>query len=252
MLRVIIIVFALMLATSSYACAGQELIVSAAASLKDAFGKVAAGFEAENPGVKVVLNTAASGALLRQIQSGAPADVFASADRETMEAAIKGNAVIASSSAVFATNRLVMIVPAGSKSAISSLSGLLSVKVKRVTIGKPDYVPAGKYAKDALAGARIWEQVEPKLIYADSVRQALDYVSRGEVDAGFVYATDAMTAGWKVATALQINTVEPVMYKAGVVTGSKNDAVARKFIGYLGGAKGQAILSAYGFGKAKP
>src|SRR5512143_2876166 len=169
---------ALLIAVSSLclspgASAGQELVVSAAASLTNAFGDIGKGFEADNPGVKVVFNFGSSSTLLQQIVKGAPVDVFASADMETMDKALKKGVVDAWSVVIFAGNTLVLAAPAGSS--VTGMKDLMGGSVKRIAVGKPETVPAGRYAKEALVKAGCWDSLEPKFIYAESVRQVLDY-----------------------------------------------------------------------------
>jgi molybdate transport system substrate-binding protein len=118
-----------------------------------------------------------------------------------------------------------------------------------VAIGIPASVPAGRYAKSALEAAGTWAAVEPKIIGAQTVRQALDYVARGEVDAGFVYATDAALLPAKVRVAFAVATTKPVLYPAAPLAASPNPVLARKFVDFLTAAQAQAVLARYGFGK---
>src|SRR5690606_30842991 len=134
-------------------------------------------------------NFAASGALLQQIAKGAPVDVFASADQQTMDQAQAQDLVKAGERRNFVTNSLVVIVPENAKAAPATLNDL--EQYQRIAIGLPASVPVGRYTKSVLDKAQLWSAIEPKMIGAQSVRQALDYVARAEVDAGFVYATDA-------------------------------------------------------------
>ncbi|MGL5632895.1 MAG: molybdate ABC transporter substrate-binding protein, partial [Azovibrio sp.] len=188
MLRLLTIVCGLLL---SWQVLAAELTVSAAASLTNAFRELAPLFEAENPGTKVQLNFGASGALLQQISKGAPVDVFASADQESMDQAQAQGLVKAEGRQNFVSNRLVLVVPSDSANVPKSLNDLTQVHYKRIAIGVPASVPVGRYTKEVLQKASLWDVVEPRMIGAPSVRQALDYVARSEVDAGFVYATDA-------------------------------------------------------------
>ena len=230
---------------SASAFAGQELTVSAAASLSNAFKAIGKGFEASNPDVKVSFNFAASGPLLQQIVQGAPVDVYASADLETMNKAKDRGVVDSASIKNFAGNKLVLIVPKGSS--VKSLAVLSGESIRRIAVGKPDTVPAGRYTKEALEKAGIWALLSPKFVYAESVRQALDYVSRGEVDAGFVYATDAAVAADKVTVAREVGGHRPVVYPIAVVTAGKNPTAAGRFIDYVLSGKGRAVLAKYGF-----
>ena len=231
------------------ALASAGLVVSAASSLTPAFREMEAAFEAANIGVDVALNFASSGVLVRQIEQGAPVDVFACADEQTMDDAANKGLVDASTRAGIATNTLVLVVPGKSGTRISSAMDLQKPSVTRVAIGKPGTVPAGRYAKEALVRKRLWAGIEPKLVYADSVRQALDYVRRGEVDAGFVYRTDAMAARGRVAVVTEFaNFQSTIVYPAAVVNGSAHTGAAKRFISFLCSAKGRAILARHGFG----
>jgi len=232
---------------STSAFAGQEIIVSAAASLFNAFTQIGKDFESANPDVKVLINYAASGALLQQIAQGAPVDVYASADLETMDKAGDKGLVGTSSITNFAGNKLVLISPKGS--AVKRLYDLSGKSVKHIAIGKPATVPVGRYTKEALEKNGLWSGLEPKFIYAESVRQTLDYVSRGEVDAGFVYATDAAVAADKVTVACEVGGHKPIVYPIAVVSTGKNPGVAKRFIDYVMSDKGQAVLAKYGFTK---
>ena len=169
------------------ALADQELIVSAAASLTNAMKEVAGHFEKTHPGTRIVCNFAASGVLLQQMAKGAPVDVFAAADQKTMNQAQEKNLIVPGTRKNFVSNRLVLIAPVDSKLALSGLDDLTRLEVKRVAVGNPATVPAGRYAKEALVHGGLWDKLSPRFILAESVRQVLDYVGRGEVDAGLVY-----------------------------------------------------------------
>ena len=226
-----------------------DLTVSAAASLSNAFRELGPVFEAQNAGTMVVFNFAASDALLAQIAKGAPADVFAVADQESMDRADAQKLLAAGSRRNFVSNSLVLITPADSKLALGSLVDLQKPEIKRITLGTPSGVPAGRYARSALVAARLWAAVEPKVVYAQNVRQSLDYVARGEVEAGFVYATDAPIQKDKVKVAFTVPTETPISYPVAVIAGSPNPDAARKFVAFLITPSAQAVLAKYGFGK---
>lgn len=222
----------------------QALTVSAAASLGDAFKTIAARFEAQRPGVSIRLNLAASGVLLQQIAHGAPVDVFASADAETMD---RGAALwLAGTRRDFATNALLLVTPPNGLA--RQLGDLTLPTVRRIAIGKPASVPAGRYAQQALAGLQLWEPLGPKLVFADNVRQVLDYVARGEVDAGFVYRSDAALLPGKLRVAGLAGGHVPIRYPVAVVKDSRQASLARDFVAFLAGAEAQALLRQAGFG----
>lgn len=230
----------------------EELVVSAAASLTNAFKGIGASFEQTHPGVKVVFNFAASGPLLQQIAQGAPADIFASADQESMDRAQQQNLIVAATRADFVANKLVLVTPADSALGIKSLADLTKPEVKRIAIGSPTSVPAGRYAKGALEAAKLWDTLTPKFVFADSVRQALAYVARTEAEAGFVYATDAGIEKDKVKVAAEVPVTTAILYPIAQVTASRNPALAREFLGYVLSPTGQKQLAAFGFASPDP
>ncbi len=244
--RLIACLLAVTACTSAHAA---DLTVSAAASLTNAFRELAPLFEAQHPGTQVLLNFAASDALLAQIAKGAPADVFAAADQDSMDRAEAQKLLVTGSRRNFLGNSLVLAVPADSTLLISKLVDLQSPQVKRITLGAPTTVPAGRYALGALQAAKLWPAVEPKVAYAQSVRQALDYIARGEVDAGFVYATDAKLMKDKVKVALGVPTKTRVLYPIAAVAGRPNPAVAASFVEFVMSPPAQAVFMRYGFGR---
>lgn len=225
-----------------------DLVVSAAASLTDGFRAVGVAYEKTRPGTHVVFNFAASDVLLRQVEQGAPVDVFASADEAAMDKAVAGKVVDATSRRDFASNTLVLIVPMGTGQAITAPADLATPAVKRVAYGDPASVPVGRYTKAALEAAKLWGVVSAKGVLAQNVRQSLDYVARSEVDAGFVFATDAAVAKGRVRVVATVPTPVPVRYPIASVAGSKQADEARAFRDFVLSAEGQGILARYGFG----
>jgi molybdate transport system substrate-binding protein len=226
-----------------------DLVVSAAASLTNAFKEVAQGYEKTHAGTKVVLNFGASDVLMQQIVKGAPADVFASADQKAMDKAVAEKAVKPASRVDFASNQIVLIVPADSKANITELKDLAREDVKRVAYGNPASVPVGRYTQGALEAAGLWDAVQAKSVLAQNVRQSLDYVARGEVDAGFVFATDAAIMPDKVKVAVRVPSQTPVTYPIAVTTREAAAKEAESFVAYVLSPAGQEILSRYGFQK---
>lgn len=227
----------------------QELMVSAAASLTNAFKELAPLFEAKHPGSKVLLNFAASDALVQQVAKGAPVDVLACADQESMDKAETQKLLTAGSRQNFAANSLVLIVPTDSDLPLRTVADLAQASVTRIAMGNPASVPAGRYAQQALEQGKLWSAVQPKAIYALSVRQSLDYVARGEVDAGFVYNTDAAIQKNKVRVVSTVPSTVAITYPAAVIASSKNAALAQQFIDFTLSSAGQAVLGQYGFMK---
>jgi molybdate transport system substrate-binding protein len=225
-----------------------DLVVSAAASLTEAFQELGRRHEARHPGTKVVFNTGASDKLLAQILAGAPVDVFASADQVAMDKAVAQRAVDPATRATFAGNALVLIVPAGA-SHPATPAALLDPKVGRVAVANPASVPAGRYTREALEALGLWAGVEAKAVFGQSVRQCLDYVARGEVDAGFVYATDAAVQAAKVKVAALVPTRTPVTYPIAVVAGTRQAEAAKAFVALVCSAEGREVLARFGFTK---
>lgn len=224
-----------------------DLVVSAASSLTNAFKDIAQSYEAQHPGTKVLLNFGASGALLQQMAKGAPVDVFASADQETMDAAQQQGLVRAADRQDFVRNALVVVAPMDAKASPAALKDLVGPGVARVALALPASVPVGRYGKHALEAAGLWAAVQSKLINTTNVRQSLDYVARGEVDAGFVYATDAALMKDKVKTAFAVPLDRAILYPIARTAASGNAAEAAAFIAYVRSPAGQAILARYGF-----
>jgi len=235
-------------AVAGAAARANELTVCAASSLAQAFREVAAPFEAAVPGARVRLNFGASGALLQQVARGAPCDVLAVADLETMERAQALGLVDAAARRNFASNRLVVVVPLGQGAAPQALADLARPEFRRIAVGLPGSVPAGRYAQDALAAAGLWQALESRVVGAASVRQALDYVARGEVDAGFVYATDAALMPERVRMAFVVPGTRTVLYPVAPVAASPSPALARRFAEYVAGSQARAVLARHGFG----
>lgn len=225
----------------------RELTVSAAASLGEAFTEMATRFEAQHPDTEVLMNFGSSGALLQQIAAGAPVDVLASADIETMDRAASENLINASMRRDFAGNTLLLVVPLDAPKTPGGLRDLQHPGLRRIAIGQPDAVPAGRYARAALEAAGLWDALSPRLVPAQNVRQALDYVARGEVDAAFVYATDLMARPEGVRRAFEVPLVEPIRYPIAPVTASRQTDAAEAFVRFVMSEEGQRVLRHHGF-----
>ena len=228
--------------------APHTLTVSAAISLSDAMKRIAAEYERRRPGAKILLNVGGSGALLQQIEKGAPVDVFASADEATMDRAREKGLIDTESRRNFARNALVVILASeAAGKAENDLATLQHPEIKRIAIGNPDSVPAGRYARIALQGAGLWEALQAKLIPAQNVRQVLEYVARGEVDAGFVYRSDVALLGDRGQVAFSIPM--DVTYPIAVVRESAEPKHAARFIEWVLSPTSQQLLAEHGFMK---
>ncbi|MGZ8424611.1 MAG: molybdate ABC transporter substrate-binding protein [Candidatus Binatia bacterium] len=249
MIRLKIILSLVLLLPISRPVAAAELLVSAAASLTNAFKIIGGEFERVHPRDKVSFNFAASDVLVKQIAEGAPVDIFASADEEAMDKAAKAKLIIAATRFNFAGNRLVLALPLDSPLRFSTLADLNAKAVRRIAISQPATVPVGRYAKAVLDRAHLWGPLQERFIFTQNVRQTLDYLARGEVDAGFVYSTDAELMKEKVRIALEVTTPQPVVYPIAVTTASKNGQLAREFVDLARSTPGQSILQKFGFSK---
>lgn len=233
---------------ASKSSSGENPTVSAAVSLKDAFTEIGAIYKTKT-GKTVNFNFGASGALQRQIESGAPVDVFASAGEKQMDELAAKNLIDADSRKDFARNKLVLIAPQNSGLNLETFDGLTDLKVQKIAVGNPKTVPAGQYTEQFFAKNNLKNALQPKLIFAEDVRQVLDYVVRGETDAGIVYATDAKSAEGKikiVATAPETDH-EPILYPIALVSDGKQKQTAKEFIDLVLSSDGQKILQKYEF-----
>ncbi|REK63473.1 MAG: molybdate ABC transporter substrate-binding protein [Cohnella sp.] len=228
-----------------------ELTVSAAASLTDALKEIRQAYESRHPDIKLNLNFGASGALQKQIEQGAPADLFLSASVQTMKALVDKHLIDKERQTDLLANELVVVVPADGNPAVEGVQELRDLAedaVQNVAIGIPESVPAGSYAKEALENANLWESLQSKTVQAKDVRQVLQYVETGNADAGFVYKTDALTSGKaKIAFAVDPNLYTPIVYPAGVVKETKHPREAEDFYMYLQTKEALDVFVQYGF-----
>jgi molybdate transport system substrate-binding protein len=227
----------------------QDVTLSVAVSLKEATEDLGRSFMAAHPGVTLRYNFGASGDLQKQIEAGGPIDVFLSAAQRQMDELEKQNLIVAASRRAFASNVLTVIKPADSRLDIAKPADLLEARVGRIVIGNPKTVPVGQYAQESLRALGLWERLQSKLVFAENVRQALDYVTRGEVDAGFVYTTDVATRAQGVKEAFRPpdDSYRPIVYPGAVVAAAKQAALGQAFLDLLGGPQGRSVLSRFGF-----
>ena len=227
----------------------QEVTLSVAISLKDAVEDLGRQFAARRPGVALRYNVGASGDLQKQIEAGAPVDLFLSAATRQMDELEKQKLIVVPSRKAFARNVLTVVKPTDSRVDIVKAEDLLDARVTHVVIGQPKTVPAGQYAEESLRKMGLWDRLQPKLVFSENVRQALDYVARGEVDAGFVYTTDTASRAQGVKEAFRPpeDTYRPVVYPGAVVAAAKQPALAQAYLDLLASRQGQAVLAKYGF-----
>jgi molybdate transport system substrate-binding protein len=226
---------------------GAELTVFAAASLSDALKKLAAA-HSQATGVTVRFNFGASGPLARQIKEGAPADVFISADETRMDLLDREGLVAPGSRRNLLSNTLVLVVPSDTRLEIQAMSDLIQANVRRIGMGQTETVPAGAYARKYLESVELWQQLEKKVVPLENVRAVLAAVEMGNVDAGFVYKTDARTSrSVKVAVEVSRDQGPQITYPAAVVKTSKRQAEAYTFLQFLQGAEASKIFREHGF-----
>lgn len=248
MKKLVTVAFVLVFGLTASVAMSAELTVSAAASLSESFTQISQEFT-KDTGVKVNLNFASSNNLLRQMEQGAPVDVFASADQETMDSAEQKALVDPATRRDFALNDLVLITPASGK--LTGPEDLTEAEVKHIAIGTPESVPAGRYAREALTSAGTWDKLQNKFVFGNNVRQVLSYIQRGEADAGFVYRTDALAGGKDVRIVTAMTGHKPVCYPIAVTKDSASKDVAQKFVDFVLSPRGLKILAHYGFSPVK-
>jgi molybdate transport system substrate-binding protein len=231
--------------------ADKAVTVFAAASLSTTLETVGKSFTADT-GIPVRFSFAASSALARQIESGSPADVFVSADQEWMDYLATRKLMRADSRADIVSNSLVLVAPSDSRITLAIKPGFALAQALgskgRLATGDPDTVPAGKYARAALIKLGVWNTVQDRLIPADNVRTALNFVALGEAPLGIVYATDARgNSKVRVVDTFPASAHERITYPAAVTAVAGTEA--RRFVQYLQGAKARSVFDAAGFGK---
>ncbi|WP_138751301.1 molybdate ABC transporter substrate-binding protein [Paenibacillus sinopodophylli] len=225
-----------------------ELIISAAASMKDALTELQKTYEAANTNIKLSFNFGASGALQQQIEQGAPADLFLSAAVKNMTALVDKQLIDSAQQVNLLNNELVVVVPADSAAAIGAIADLSKAEVKTVAIGIPESVPAGNYAKEALTSANLWDSLQTKSVQGKDVRQVLQYVETGNADAGFVYKTDALTSDKvKIAFTVDQASYKAIQYPIGIVKATKHSQEAEQFYTYLQTQEALDVFVKYGF-----
>ena len=223
-----------------------ELTISAAASLQDALNEITATFEKEHPNVKVNYNFGASGALGQQISQGAPVDLFFSAAEDKFDKLVQDGLIDKSKGTDLVGNELVLVVPNDSKKEIKAFEDL--TKTDKISIGTPEAVPAGQYAKETLEKVNVWKGIEGKVVYAKDVRQVLTYVETNNVDAGIVYKTDALVSQKvKIVATAEEDTHAPIIYPLGVIKNSSHPKEAQLFYDYLQNETSMKTFEKFGF-----
>ena len=237
----------LILPSSTVTQSQTSLLISAAASLKDSLAEIKPLYQKSNPTVNLTYNFGASGALLQQIQNGAPADIFISAAKQQMDTLEKSGVLLPGTRGDLLKNRLALVIPTNSRG-VTSFSSLTDSAIKRIAIGEPRSVPAGRYAEQVFQKLKIYDAVKPKFVYANNVRQVLAAVESGNADAGFVYLTDAKISNKvKIAAIASETDHSPIVYPIAVLKSSKNAQAATAFVQFLESNSAKSVFGKYGF-----
>jgi molybdate transport system substrate-binding protein len=221
------------------------IVVAAASNLTEAFEEMGARFEART-GIHVTFSFGSSADLARQVENGAPFDLFASADTEHVDALAGKGLVTDSSRVVYARGRLLLWLPAGSRARIERLEDLAGPGVTKIAVARPEAAPYGRAAVEALKSLNLWTRVEPKMVYGQNVAQAKQFAATGNVDAAFLPRA-LVKRGEGTAVEIDASLHQPINQAACVVRASRMQDSARKFLDFVLSAEGQSLLREYGY-----
>jgi molybdate transport system substrate-binding protein len=224
-----------------------DLTISAAASLSEVMNVIQEAYEEKHPEVTLQFNFGGSGSLQQQISQGAPTDLFFSAAEDKYDVLVEEGIIAEEDGVDLLQNELVLIVPKENP-AVDRFEDLVRDEIDTVSMGTPETVPAGKYAKESLEQIGIWEEMESKVVYAKDVRQVLSYVETGNVDAGIVYRTDALNSDEiEIVESADPDTHSPIIYPVGVIKNSDQYEVATQFYEFLQSEEAVKVFEEYGF-----
>lgn len=224
----------------------KDISVGAASSLLEALNEIKPKFE-EKTGINMTLNFASSGTLEKQIEQGAPVDVFISASEKYMQILDDKNLIDKDSTKIILKNKLVLIVSEEYKDKIKNISEIVNYDIK-IGIGEPESVPAGQYAKESLVYLGLWDKIKDKFVYAKNVKQVVSYVDSGNVDAGIVYNSDVIELyNGVLVEILEDDIHKPINYTMGIVSSSKYKTESNKLYEYLISKEALDIFEKYGF-----
>lgn len=227
----------------------SPLLVAAAASLQPVLEDITALYSQAHPEAIVNYNFASSGALQRQIEQGAPVDIFISAASQQIEALNEQGLLIPETIQDLLTNQLVLITPQQASVKLSGFQQLVQPNVQRISIGEPRSVPAGQYAAEVLENLGILEQVQPKLVFGNNVRSVLTGVESGDVDAGVVYLTDARNSDRvAIAAIAEARLHSPIRYPVAILQSSQSPDLAKQYVDFLKSSTAKTVFEDYGFG----
>jgi molybdate transport system substrate-binding protein len=225
----------------------DDILVSAAASLTDVLKEISNGYQSKSKHT-VKFNFGPSSGLARQIEEGAPADMFFSADLPQMDTLYKNGRLEPGTRKNLLSNQLVIIVPADSNLTISSSKDLVKAEVKRIALAEPTTVPVGVYTSKYLTDEGLWDKVKPKVVPVQDVRATTASVEAGNVEAGFVYKTDAAgSRKVKIAYEVPIGKGPKITYPVAIVKESKRKDAARNFMNYVQSPAAKDAFKKYGF-----
>ena len=230
---------------SSTTAAHDELTIAAASDLTPAFEEIGREFESANK-TKVIFTFGSTGMLTRQIENGAPFDLFAAANVSYIDDLDKKGLIISDSKTVYARGRITLWTPSTSNIRLQGIADLARPEVMRIAIANPDHAPYGLAAKQALESVGIWDRVKPKLVFGDNIRQTLQYAETGNVDVSIV-ALSLSTQSRGRWTLIPEELHQPIDQAVGIIKTTKNEKAARAFAAFLSGPQGQAIMKKYGF-----
>lgn len=227
------------------------LNISAASSLTGALNEVNKLYNQSKPWVTITSNYAGSGTLETQIENGAPCDVFLSAAATQMDNLQNENLLLAGTRINLLTNTIVLIVSKGNPLGLTSFNNLTLSRVKLIAIGDPKSVPAGTYAKQAFTELGILAAIQPKFVLGANVTQVLQYVDSGNVDAGVVYGTDALSySNITVVATGPADVNSSIVYPVAILKASKNATATQDYVNFISSAQARAIFEKYGFAMA--
>ena len=246
-LRQVCSIAALFLMTAPPAASADDIVVSAAASLTDALKEIGRMYQSKSKN-RVTFVFASSSTLARQIEAGAPADVFFSADVQTMNALERKGRLEPGTRKQLLSNQLVIIVPADKPTVVNSPEDLLDPRVRRIALAEPSSVPAGVYSKIYLESLGLWDKIKPKVVPVLDVRATLASVESGNVEAGFVYKTDAASSKTvKTVFEVPIGKGPKIIYPVAILKESKSKAAAKEFLNVMVSPSGLDVFIRYGF-----
>jgi molybdate transport system substrate-binding protein len=235
-------------ATKLISSRSPQLTISAAISLKDALEEIKPIYQTIHQDLEIIYNFSSSGSLQQQIEQGAPVDIFISAGNKQMDALESKKLLLVGTRQKLLTNQLVLVTPKNEK-LINKIQDLTQTNVEKIAMGEPHSVPAGQYTIEVLSYYQILDKIKSKIIYAKNVRQVLSYLETGNVNAGFVYLSDAKTSREiRLVEIFSKNSHSPIVYPIAVLKSSKNPKIAKEFSQFLFSRSAKKVFNKFGFG----